>query len=246
MYKTIVVVSVRMPPLLLSLRISFWGWNKTRMSVKALEPIKALLQPLLQGLRGARTLLLCMCDLQSTFTRTVCFIVRHTPVNYCRGVALLFHTWENKAEDGEVLGLQSQVAGGCLNPTLLLFPAQPPAKGSETLRGWCPPSESLREWAQERWEPDSSRISTVIYVCLNSRQLSCLLKRQGWGRESSMRCSEQSDSEMISQHWSQRPRLVSWAGGGSTPPSLWSRGGVPHYHSQEMKDDKSSCRFLFL
>ena len=84
MYKTIVAVSMRMPPLLLYLRVSFWRWNKPIMSVKALEPLKPLPQPLLQGLGGVRTLLLYICDLQSTFTRIVSFIVHHTPVKYSK------------------------------------------------------------------------------------------------------------------------------------------------------------------
>ena len=120
--------------------------------------------------------------------------------------------------------------------------AQSPSKGGvphPALR------ESLCEWALERWEPDSSRIRTVIYVCLNSSQISCFLKMQGWGRESFIRCSAQGDSEMISQPWNRWHRRVGCRRR-LNPPSLWSRGGVPYYHFQEMKDDKSSCCFLFL
>lgn len=137
-----------------------------------------------------------MCDLQSIFTFHISFTVLCTPLKSV--VSLLSHRWESWGR--ERWETSATITGGWKKPepsshALCKIAARTRLQGPSR---WVvlpkPPGLSPGERdLQERWEPGSSRSSTIIYVFLNSSQIFHFIKMQHLGTESSLRLSEQFD-----------------------------------------------------
>lgn len=160
-------------------------------------------------------------------------------------MALLpFHRWEKWIWARERTPATLTSGWGKLSPALLRFPTQATRTRRQSPSGSGPWRETRGRggsWALAGLGTLRTCVSIVVRFFI-------LPKCRAWAQKA----FEDKVSSLILK-WP--ARLVTGSGsmwlwvqarGGCPPPRLLSQWGVPYYDSEEMKDDKSSCGFLFL